>query len=213
MSRVCAYIDGFNLYYGSLKGSGERWLDPRALLEKLISKGDTLEQVRYFTARVTDRNGVSASRLRQQTYLRALATLPMVSIHFGRFFETRKRARLVSPPAGGPVTALIYKTEEKGSDVNLATFLLVDGFQGAYDKAAVVSNDSDLVEPIRQVRNVLGKPVAVYLPTTNPGRSVSHHLKQVASYTREIRRGVLRASQLQTPLTDMHGQITKPPAW
>jgi hypothetical protein len=51
----------------------------------------------------------------------------------------------------------IIEEEEKGSDVNLASYLLVDGFAGEYDIAIVVSNDSDLAEPIRLVRSILGR--------------------------------------------------------
>ena len=41
--------------------------------------------------------------------------------------------------------------EEKGSDVNLATYLVADGFRDLYDTAVVVSNDSDLAEPLKLV--------------------------------------------------------------
>ena len=41
------------------------------------------------------------------------------------------------------------KTEEKGSDVNLASHLLLDGFQQTRDTVVVFSNDSDLRVPIR----------------------------------------------------------------
>ena len=59
--------------------------------------------------------------------------------------------------------------EEKGSDVNLASHLLVDGFRDRYDLAVVISNDSDLTEPVRFVREDLNKPVGVLNP--HPNRS------------------------------------------
>ena len=52
---------------------------------------------------------------------------------------------------------LVFKVEEKGSDVNLASHLLFDAFRGAFDAAAVLSNDSDLVEPIRIVTKELSR--------------------------------------------------------
>ena len=55
----------------------------------------------------------------------------------------------------------MWVPEEKGSDVNLAAHLLVDGFTGKYEVAVVVSNDADLLEPVRLVRAVLGLPVGV----------------------------------------------------
>ena len=58
-----------------------------------------------------------------------------------------------------PVVAKVWKTEEKGSDVNLASHLVYDACQGSFDVAAVLSNDTDLVEPIRIVTQELGLPV------------------------------------------------------
>jgi len=46
----------------------------------------------------------------------------------------------------------VDKTEEKGSDVNLATHLLHDGFRGMFEAAVLITNDSDLTEPVRVVR-------------------------------------------------------------
>jgi hypothetical protein len=71
---------------------------------------------------------------------------------------------LVQPTSGGQRTVKVYKTEEKGSDVNLATHLMLDAFQRDCDLAVVVSNDSDLEEPIRVVMQVLGIPVGLLNP-------------------------------------------------
>jgi hypothetical protein len=49
------------------------------------------------------------------------------------------------------------KTEEKGSDVNLATHLLHDPHMDRFDVAVVISNDSDLLEPIKIARQDLKK--------------------------------------------------------
>lgn len=43
--------------------------------------------------------------------------------------------------------------EEKGSDVNVASHLLLDVLSGTVDAAVVVSNDSDLAFPIRSARD------------------------------------------------------------
>jgi hypothetical protein len=65
--------------------------------------------------------------MRQRLYLKALETLPDVTVEFGHFAAHQVRMALVTPPARGPRTALVWKTEEKGSDVNIATRLLLDG--------------------------------------------------------------------------------------
>jgi hypothetical protein len=103
----------------------------------------------------------------------------------------------------------VIKTEEKGSDVNLATYLLLDGFQRDYDVAAVISNDSDLKEPIALTRTVLGLPVGVVNP--HPASRRSRALQ--ATFFKQLRHSVLRACQLPPGLTDGRGQIRKPAGW
>ncbi len=116
---------------------------------------------------------------------------------------------LARPPASGPRTVEVLRTEEKGSDVNLATYLLLDAFNGDCEMALVISNDSDLVEPIRVVRVTFGLTVGV----VNPQKNTSHALRQAASFYRPLRQGVLQASQFPAQLTDAKGTIAKPAAW
>ncbi len=53
--------------------------------------------------------------------------------------------------------------EEKGSDVNVASHLLLDTLQGGVDAAVVISNDSDLRLPIEQTRTRV--PVGLVNPS------------------------------------------------
>jgi NYN domain len=71
---------------------------------------------------------------------------------------------LANPQPGQPRTVEVIKTEEKGSDVNLATYLLLDGFDGDYELAVVISNDSDLLMPVAVVRHRLGLTVGILNP-------------------------------------------------
>jgi len=106
----------------------------------------------------------------------------------------------------------VYKSEEKGSDVNLASFLLLDAFKTEYDVAAVVSNDTDLITPIEMVKHEFGRRIFVF----NPHDRASWPMRNAASAPtdyRRIRAGVLAASQLPPTLTDAVGTITKPPGW
>jgi uncharacterized LabA/DUF88 family protein len=116
---------------------------------------------------------------------------------------------LANPSPGGPQTVEVIKTEEKGSDVNLATHLLRDGFRGDYDVAVVVSNDSDLLEPIKIVRRELGFRVGLLNPQKKPSRV----LQQEVDFLRQIRKGALQRSQLPPTLKDSQGTITKPSSW
>ena len=105
----------------------------------------------------------------------------------------------------------ILDSEEKGTDVNLATRLLIDGFTGAYEQAVVVSNDSDLASPMRYVRDGLGLKITVI----NPDNSNHTHrdLVDASTYVRRLRRSHLRRSQFPPVLSDAQGRVTKPAGW
>jgi hypothetical protein len=202
------YIDGFNLYYGSLRNTPYRWLNPATLCQLLLPK-NTIGKIKYFTALVSARPSDPGQPVRQQLYLRALATLPNVSVHLGHFLTHEVTMPLVVPAGQPQKYAKVIKTEEKGSDVNLATHLLHDAHLGRFDIAVVISNDSDLLEPIKIVRQELHKRVGVLNPHPNPSRALLPHL----DFIKQIRTGVLRASQFPATLTDANGTFTKPQTW
>ena len=82
--RTRVYVDGFNLYYGALKGSPFKWLDPVRLATRLLPPECAIDKLGYFTARVSGMLDAGAPG-RQQIYFNALDTLPEVELHFGRF--------------------------------------------------------------------------------------------------------------------------------
>lgn len=207
-SRTNVYIDGFNFYYGCVKGTPYKWLDFDKLC-RLVLKGHNINRIRYFTARVQPRPGDPQQAQRQQVYIRALQTIPNLSVHYGHFLSNPKWMPLANPPLAGPRTVKVINTEEKGSDVNLATHLLWDGVQGDYDVAVVVSNDSALLEPIKIVRGQLNLQVGVLNPQKRPSRV----LQQEADFLRQIRAGALSLSQFPLTLKDSTGTITKPSSW
>lgn len=205
------YADGFNLYYGCLKGTPYKWLDLRALCAQVLPR-DTIGRIRYFTARIQGRAGNIDAPVRQDMYLRALATMPEVSIHLGLFKSGPVRMPLAHPSPGGPVTVEVIKTEEKGSDVNLASYLLKDAFENDCDVSVVVSNDSDLSEPIRILRHELSRQVGILNP--HPPYKRSRDLLAIGpSFYKQIRRGALGRAQLPASLNDSEGKIQKPPGW
>lgn len=120
-----------------------------------------------------------------------------------------KRRPLARLPESGPRTVEILDTEEKGSDVNLASYLLLDGFEDEYELAVVVSNDSDLMLPIRMVKERLGKQVGVF----DPSRRRSFELHGAASWYRPLRQGPLSASLFPDTLSDSQGTVSKPASW
>ena len=204
------YIDGFNLYYRALKDTPFRWLDLRKLGETLFPQ-DSICRVCYFTALLDARPDNPNQPRRQLVYLRALATLPGFEAHFGAFRSGTKRRPLAEPVPGLPPHVLVRDSEEKGSDVNLATRLLVDGFNGKYEQAVVVSNDADFAGAMRYARDDLGLRVTLVNPDS---RNVSpRELASAATYVKRLWNSHLRRSQLPDTLTDAVGTITKPAAW
>ena len=103
----------------------------------------------------------------------------------------------------------VDKTEEKGSDVNLAAHLVRDAFQRAFEVAVLITNDSDLSEPVRIVRQELNLPVGIL----NPHQQHSSELKRVATFLKRIRQSDLIASQFSPALTDAKGTFHKPASW
>jgi len=211
LPKANVYVDGFNLYYGALKGTKYKWLDIDALFRRLLP-GYEIHRIRYFTARVKARPDDPDAPKRQNAYLRALQTLPTVSVHFGDFLVSTTKMPLANPEPGGPTVAKVIKTEEKGSDVNLATYLVIDTMRADCDVAVVVSNDSDLCEPIRIVNDEIGVPVIIYNPHRKPAVALKNLIAPTA--LRPIRRGPLEASQLPDKVTDARGRaLSKPLGW
>lgn len=235
MARVNVYVDGFNLYHGvkefmQIEGSSQtwKWLDLVELSRRLVPKDD-VQLVRYFTARVQSLASDRAMAQRQQAYLRAVSADPKVSIHFGKFMVQTKRMPLVNPPgryrlklvqllgvdlkshSDGNVSASVLRIEEKGTDVSLGAHLVADAFRGEFDKALVISNDTDLCEPVRIVVAELTRDVIVVNPRGY--REPATALRKVATETRRIRTAVILESQLPESVEDEHGLVTKPRSW
>ncbi|MYG41102.1 MAG: NYN domain-containing protein [Nitrospira sp. SB0677_bin_15] len=257
--RTRVYVDGFNLYYGALKGTSFKWLNLVALSYRVLPSGHTIEKLKYFTAKVSGASDADAPA-RQQIYLNALRTLPEMEICFGSFlaktvwrplvnlpiaerridapvpvtlpagtfdvsspdqqiqtlpvgsYASRNRAvnkrYKTARPSPDAVIAEVHTMEEKGSDVSLAVHLLNDAWKNLFDVAVVVSNDTDLITPIRMVTMERGKVVYVVCP----GRwSVAPKLQNVASHVRHIRQSMLRDAQFphRVPGTN----IAKPASW
>ena len=204
------YVDGFNLYNRAVRGTEFKWLDLRKLAEVLFPD-DMIDRIYYFTALLTARAGDPGEPLRQVVYLRALRTLPGFEAHFGRFQAQTKTRPLAKPVPGLPAYVDVLDSQEKGSDVNLATRLLVDGFNGAYEHAIVVTNDADLAAPMRYVRDGLRLPVTV----VNPDRKANtpKDLQNAVTRVKRLWKSHLRRSQLPSPVKDGQGAITKPDRW
>ena len=206
--RTFVYVDGFNLYYGALKGTPWRWLDPVALFGKVLQPRHDIVAVKYFTARVSGTPGDPSKPQRQDAYLRAVQRFrPEVEVYFGHFLSHPVRMPLARP-AGNRRSAEVVRTEEKGSNVNLAVHLLNDGWLDACDCTVVVGNDSDLAEAMRLVKLHRGKRIGLVTPgRREPSRQLLAH----ADFARRIRTNALKHSQLPNPIPGTN--IRKPARW
>ena len=206
--RTIIYVDGFNLYYGCIKGTPYKWLDLQQLFSRILDPRNEIVGIKYFTARVksTPRNRNSPQK--QQAYIRALEhRIPHFGVYYGHFLSHTVRMANANPP---PNTVEVIKTEEKGSDVTLAVQLLNDAWLDAYDCAVIVSNDSDMAESMKLIRHHHPKKV---LGLITPGQDTrtSEQLKQHSHFVKKIRNSILKECQLpeQIPGTT----IRKPADW
>ena len=235
MADVHAYVDGLNLYHGardlmSTLGSSEgwKWLDLEKLAKRICPHDDIIS-VKYFTAHLSSPDHDPDLAQRQQVYLRALEARPLTEVILGEFVRRRKRLPLVKRPGrlakgllsvsrigaldheDGQTSVPVWRAEEKGTDVNLGTHLLVDAFGNGHEKAVVISNDADLREPIRMLTQHFGRHVIVVNPRGHSRPSVS--LQSVASETRRLRAAALTKCQLPNELRDANGLFYKPASW
>jgi hypothetical protein len=207
--RTTVYFDAFNFYFGAVKGTPYKWLDLGKLCALLLPNNQ-ITAIKYFTARVRPQPHDPDQPLRQQIYWRALRNIHNLSIYEGHFLIHTVSMPLATPPPAGPRFVPVIKVEEKGSDVNLATQFLCDAFRDKFDTAVLVTGDSDLVAPLRVVKEEIGKAVGVINPQRRPCKPLRDH---ATFYRQSIRSGVLAASQFPPSLTDMHGTISKPAPW
>lgn len=203
--KTNVYIDGFNFYYGCIKDTPYRWLDLSLFCQRMLPKNQ-IHRIRYFTALVTPRPSDPGQRTRQEIYLRALRTIPTLSIHYGRFLASRVKMMKAD---GSGEKVKVLKSEEKGSDVNLASYLLIDAYSGDCDVAVIVSNDSDLVFPIEHIKRYLGKVIGILNPHPFPSRE----LQALANFYKPIRHNALAASLFANELIDSQGKFHKPETW
>ncbi len=206
--RTIIYIDGFNFYYRAVKNTPYKWLDFKLLFQKLLTKENQIIQIKYFTALVSGKTNPKKP-IKQQTFLRALETyIPEIKIFYGHFLTHEVFAPLAKP-VEDKRSVKIIKTEEKGSDVNIAVHLLNDAWLNNYDCAIIVSNDSDLAESMKLVReHHQDKVLGLIMPGKgHPSKELMKH----AHFVKRIRTGVLAISQLPNPIPNTN--LYKPTDW
>ena len=197
--------------YG-LRSKGWRrffWLDLRALFAELLEPGEVLVAVKYFTARG---RGPQDSNRRQAIYLGPLISHTSAEVIYGRFdkgvpqpcFNCRGKLRCLEckRPA--------RRTQEKMTDVALGVNMVADAYEGLYEKAFLMTGDSDLIPAVKHVVGRLGKEVIV----TPPPNRRSDALIKVASGVAHFPQGAFGRSQLPEVVTGDNGkEYRRPPEW
>ncbi len=140
MERVSCYIDGFNLYHAidSVGKNHLKWIDLRRLATMFLDSSiHELNGVYYFSAFATWR---SEAYKRHREYVRALKTAGVTPV-MSEFYEKRNRCRNCN--------SSWIEHEEKQSDVKIALWMIDDAYQDKYDRALLISRDSDLSPAVR----------------------------------------------------------------
>ena len=137
MKKVIVYIDGFNLYYGMLKGTPYKWLDLEKFVDALVADDVEVVVIKYFTAQIKTYPFDLQKVHRQQFYIRAVSMLPRVKVIEGFYTKHKIRMPFYKEPCIScdktDGMASVVKLEEKRSDVNIATEMLLDAMSGAAD--------------------------------------------------------------------------------
>lgn len=205
MAKSIIYVDGFNLYYGVVRGTPHKWLDLERLFVRL-RQSDEVQKIKYFTARVRE----GQKRQRQENYLRALATRPLIEIIEGKF--KLKEVACTHPSCTYRGRRIFKCPEEKRTDVNIALHLLDDASEGLCDTQVIVSGDSDLVPAVEMVKlRYPTQRVIVYVPARDKVRGAATELRSIADRDRTLPRELVGRSQLPAEVRTSGGTVIRRP--
>ena len=205
------YVDGFNLYKRALEDSQYKWLDLGRMCNLILSKYEVCK-IYYFTARIKPVPHDENRAVRQQIYFRALRVNPLVEIVESTFLADKPRLPVYPweyDENGDPRKVRVMQYKEKGSDVNIATQMLIDAYTNQCEAQFVLTADSDLVQPIRHLKSI-GKTVGLILPTTKASKKIMAAAHPSIYHVRE---SVLADSQYPDELKDATGTFRKPNRW
>lgn len=213
--RIVAYVDGFSVYYACFRGPTKtpyahlKWLNYRLLFEAMFPQ-DSIDLVRIYTAIAPNPPDDPQQASRHDAFIRALRTLPNVEVYVGRFQKSKREAFLVRPIENAPIQQTVYIFQEKKSDVSLATHLMVDAFEDRFDRAVVLTNDTDFTVPVSMVCERFHREVIV----VSPDITLSRDLAKAGTSGHVLDRGLLSVCQLTNPVVDAQGRsIHKPTNW
>jgi uncharacterized LabA/DUF88 family protein len=231
LRKTGVYVDGYNLYYGRLRGSAYKWLDLVKLIEGILSRRDqneSLECVHLFTAPALANfaSHGEASVQAQSSYHRALKAAhgDRVVVTYGRHSYDPNGSLVPEFVKGQPYDRTkrvrVWRLEEKKTDVNLAVSMYRHAGKGLYDRIILVSNDSDAEPVLEAIREDFPHiTIGVVIPirpvkTGEPERRVSGSLTKHAHWViRHLSDAELGDAQLREVVPTKKKAIKKPAHW
>ena len=214
--KTIVYVDGLNLYYGSLRGTVFKWLDLYSLFCSCILDGAEVEQVRYYTAPAkASSSDDPESPARQQRYLRALKAYhgERIQIVQGFIARTTPILRLAQSPSGSQATvkARVWQFTEKQSDVNLASDLISDACHARSQQAVICSNDTDLVGALHAVKRDHPDVLMGLVAPVRESRQIARALTNLTRWHKTLSTEDLARSQLPERIPGT--QLCRPAQW
>lgn len=234
--RTRIYIDGYNFYYGCLRGTPHKWLDLLPLFENhilpsaLLKDGDghirqsallPSPSIKFFTAKIIESVARStdsvSSQARYHTALRKLHD-GRIELIEGYYAVNKMKVKVVDSdepnrPPRECKEVQAWKVEEKQSDVNLALQVYHDAITGQIDHAVIVTNDTDIAPALAMIRAHTQVLMGVVVPTTDHTRPPNTDLVKLAHWTRRhINSSELAACQLPRVIPGKRPTI-KPDSW
>jgi uncharacterized LabA/DUF88 family protein len=224
--KTIIYVDGYNLFYGCLKHSQDKWLDLYNLLFQRIvysqNPASELVSIRFFTADIKASlasNGQAAQEA-QQRYHRALTARYPDQIEIIKGYYSLEKARLLEyrKPPDKTARVDVWKLEEKQTDVNIALESYRDACKGKALQFVFVSNDTDLAPALAALREDFSESIqiGVVIPVrdTAEHRPGNEQLSRYADWTRRhITEQELASSHLPERIPTRKKPITKPEYW
>jgi len=224
--KTVIYVDGYNLFYGCLKHSSDKWLVVKTLLFDWIIRAQhpdsELVCLKFFTADIKSKVAThgDAAQVAQQSYHRALELLYPQHIKIIRGYYSLEKAQLLAykkPPVKSERVD-VWRLEEKQTDVNIALEAYRDAAKGVVQQQVFVSNDTDLSPALAAIREDFGSAIqiGVILPIreSRNHRPGNQQLSKHANWTRRhITDFELANSQLPEQIPTKKKPIKKPDYW
>lgn len=179
------------------------WLNIRDLSLKLLKPNQILKGVKYFTSRVSSTPNDPDKATRQNEILEAIETLTDTKIFYGHYLTNSVKCFNCKKIWTAP--------DEKMTDVNIATELLIDAFQDKFDVAILISGDSDLAPAIQSIKKIFkNKQTIIFFPP----KRVSKHLREIEEMSFTLGRKLLADSQFPEEVLKPNGlKLKRPPLW